>query len=391
MLKEELILFITQWYNKIFRIKNIEQFFEETSSFLDKTLKPDFIFFYISKLEKSFLKSKLKKEIETILKREGGAICENELINLLKRETELKKINLYHILNRTRKLGCFILGWKREKLSSKSEKILNLLVNSIILSISNIILNEEILELSLKLTSLKEELTLSNRSGTIEEMTRAIAHELRSPLATIYNSLSQIKRRYEERGFIEKNSNIELLLEAGLEEIKRINNLIKDLIIFSSPGRLNLHQIVNIKELIENVIEDVKEDPCFSENIDINFKYKLPYNELTSDYDRLKFALYNLVINGVQAIKERGNIDIVTYLKSHYLIIEVKDNGEGIEPSYMKKIFEPFFTTKHTGTGLGLSIVKRIIEDHGGKIEVESSLGKGTTFTIFLPFRPLIG
>lgn len=101
----------------------------------------------------------------------------------------------------------------------------------------------------------------------------------------------------------------------------------------------------------------------------------------------------NLVINAAQAIKERGEIRLRTCQDSAFTLIEVSDNGSGIPPAILSRIFDPFFTTKpvDVGTGLGLSISHGIVHKHGGRIEVESVLGNGTTFRIYLPMqRPAV-
>jgi len=95
----------------------------------------------------------------------------------------------------------------------------------------------------------------------------------------------------------------------------------------------------------------------------------------------------NLLLNASQAIENRGNIWITTHQLDERIKIEIKDDGKGIPKKILNKIFDPFFTTKPVGrgTGLGLSISYKIIENHGGKIKVESKENKGTTFTIVLP------
>ena len=103
--------------------------------------------------------------------------------------------------------------------------------------------------------------------------------------------------------------------------------------------------------------------------------------------NQLNQVFMNILVNGSQAIEEKGDIYIKTYTRDNNVVIEFKDTGKGIDKQNLKKIFDPGFTTKSrgVGTGLGLSIVYQIIKDHKGDIEVESELGKGTTFRIILP------
>jgi two-component system NtrC family sensor kinase len=106
---------------------------------------------------------------------------------------------------------------------------------------------------------------------------------------------------------------------------------------------------------------------------------------------QLNQVLMNIIDNAIFAIGDSGDIYIRTYSKNNILYIEIEDNGKGIAKENLEKIFEPFFTTKGVGegTGLGMSISYKIIDSHGGKIEVESELGKGTKFTVILPYDGL--
>jgi len=98
-------------------------------------------------------------------------------------------------------------------------------------------------------------------------------------------------------------------------------------------------------------------------------------------------VLLNLLLNAIQAITDEGEVKIRIGSIGTYATISVSDSGKGISAENLPNIFRPFFTTKGHGTGLGLSLAHRIIEDHGGLIDVQSTLDSGTTFTIFLPLR----
>jgi signal transduction histidine kinase len=116
------------------------------------------------------------------------------------------------------------------------------------------------------------------------------------------------------------------------------------------------------------------------------------FPEIQADPEQLKEALVNLVVNACEAMGEGGKIVITEEeahpeSRKHEAIIRISDNGPGIPEVACNKIFQPFYSTKEEGTGLGLSIASRIIHEHGGKIEVNSSEGKGTTFIISLPVK----
>ncbi len=97
--------------------------------------------------------------------------------------------------------------------------------------------------------------------------------------------------------------------------------------------------------------------------------------------------LLNLLLNGIQSMNKPGAVVLATGMEDNWAIISVSDSGCGIRPSDLTNIFRPFFTTKGHGTGLGLSLARRIVEEHGGRIEVASELGQGTTFSVFLPLH----
>ncbi|HMM59733.1 MAG TPA: ATP-binding protein, partial [Candidatus Rifleibacterium sp.] len=113
----------------------------------------------------------------------------------------------------------------------------------------------------------------------------------------------------------------------------------------------------------------------------------LPDLKVFVDSEKLKQVFLNLIFNGIQAMSNGGQISIRAHKQSEspWVTIEVQDTGAGMSPETVARVFEPFFTTRQRGTGLGLAIVKKIIDLHGGKIEVSSEPGKGTCFTIYLP------
>lgn len=109
--------------------------------------------------------------------------------------------------------------------------------------------------------------------------------------------------------------------------------------------------------------------------------------EVEHDCDQIHQVLLNLLLNALQAIDKDGRIVVTLKPQGGSAVIEVADNGRGIKPEHLPNIFRPFYTTKGEGTGLGLSLARRIVEDHHGRIDVSSALGKGTTFAVVLPLQ----
>lgn len=169
-----------------------------------------------------------------------------------------------------------------------------------------------------------------------------------------------------------------------ISEVERLNEIIDRFLIFARPKKLKTEN-VDINQILKNVIMLINKE---AEDNDIIFKECL--NEIPSinvDVNQIEQVFLNIIINAVQAMPSGGNIKITTeYLNADDLVqISVEDFGEGIKSEDYDKIFEPFYTTKEKGTGLGLAICARIIENHRGTIEVNSTLNVGTIVIIKLP------
>jgi len=232
---------------------------------------------------------------------------------------------------------------------------------------------------------IEAELTKADRLAAIGELSARIAHEIRNPLASISASVQLIA---EDRGIAEKDRN---LLEIVLRETDRLNELITDFLIYARPTQpvkteIFFHQLVS--ELLALLATDPRFDKVEIRNICENCI------AVIADIDQLKQVLWNLMVNAADALPLNGCITIdARVVDGHELArglttmaqISVTDNGCGIDGENLERVFEPFFTTKQGGTGLGLATVYRIIEAHGGRILVDSSKGKGTTFTLLLP------
>jgi signal transduction histidine kinase len=124
-----------------------------------------------------------------------------------------------------------------------------------------------------------------------------------------------------------------------------------------------------------------------SRSIEITLRKDPSLPEVEHDSDQIHRVLLNLLLNSLQAIDESGKIGVTVELQGQNAVIEVADNGRGIPADHLPNIFRPFYTTKGEGTGLGLSLARRIVEDHQGRINVTSTVGKGTTFAVVLPLQ----
>jgi len=241
------------------------------------------------------------------------------------------------------------------------------LVNSL-----NIMLNE--------LNKRSEQLIQTEKLASLGTLTSGVAHELNNPLNNISTSVQILLEELEEADSEHKKT---LLLDAE-KQIERARDTVKALLEFSKKRTFD-PKPVNFKDLVHNSILLIKgEIPT-----NVNYNVDIPDIQVNVDAHRIQQVLINLIINAVQAMEKGGNLSIRASKQDDNKIFyfEVQDDGEGISEEDLPKIFDPFFTTKEmgTGTGLGLSTSHGIIEQHGGRIEVSSKPGKGTTFTVYFP------
>ncbi len=236
---------------------------------------------------------------------------------------------------------------------------------------------------------LREKVASAQRMAALGEMAAKVAHEIRNPLLSIGGFARRLEKRLD--GDLKEHAKI------IVGEVQRLEGILNDTLSFVKGARLDRKK-VDINELIDNII-NLLEPAVYDRGNALIKEVEYPV-EAFIDHDRIKEAILNIVTNANQAT-DNGSIIIRAYIGKIYsesdlfgdrtekrgVIIEVEDNGCGIKEEDIDRVFDPFFTTRPTGTGLGLSITKRIIEEHGGKIEVESDWGKGTKFKIYLPLE----
>lgn len=206
------------------------------------------------------------------------------------------------------------------------------------------------------------------------EMGAMLAHEIRNPLAGIKGYAQVIEKKPME----ERNSRF-----AGriVVETQRLESLVSDLLDYARSDREKM-ATVDLGEVICHAAELLRPE---SEKLHIKITCECPEGlRVTGDQDRLGQVLLNLSKNAIQAMPESGFLRITAEAFDKHAVIKVVDNGHGISREEMSRIFEPFFTTRAKGTGLGLALCRKIIEEHGGSIEVQSAVGAGSTVSITL-------
>ena len=167
----------------------------------------------------------------------------------------------------------------------------------------------------------------------------------------------------------------------SLEGALRIKKIVSDLRTFSKQSESAVN-LVDINQILESTLSIVWNEIKFKIAVVKDYQAK---TQVFADSTQLSQVFLNLLINASQAIPEKGTVTLSTSEDNDTVYIKVSDTGPGIAPEVLPKIFDPFFSTKKTGSGLGLSVSYNIIKSHKGQIKAESTLGKGTTFTISLP------
>jgi PAS domain S-box-containing protein len=218
---------------------------------------------------------------------------------------------------------------------------------------------------------LREQTTLAR----LGEMAAIVAHEVKNPLAGIRGALQIIGSR------LPADNRDRPILKDIQERLDALNDLLEDLLLFARPKEPRAAP-AEVRPLIETTVGLLKRDPGMA-GVSVSVLGDSP--TILADAEQLRRVFLNLLINAGQAMDGHGVVHIVVSSANGTCEIAVKDEGPGIPPEVLERVFEPFFTTKHRGTGLGLPTARRIIERHGGSLQVNSSPGGGTLVLVSLP------
>lgn len=223
----------------------------------------------------------------------------------------------------------------------------------------------------------------SEKMAAVGQLAAGIAHEIRNPLASMSGSLQLL-----DSTFTSDNAEEKKLMRIALREIDRLNNLITEFLDFVRPEVLK-EDPVDINQVLRDVLEMAKLNGSLRKDIqqvvDLQAARSIPGHR-----DKLKQALLNIIMNAYQSMNESADpaIEVTTRDRDDAVVVTIKDRGCGIDAVGLRRIFEPFHTTKPKGTGLGLAITHKIIENHQGRIYVESTKGVGTEFTLEFKLNP---
>ena len=231
-----------------------------------------------------------------------------------------------------------------------------------------------------ELQKAQKELVNSERLAVVGDMTARLSHEIRNPLATIGGFARQLIKQPENVEIVQRNASV------IVNETERLEELLNDLLEMALPSQIKLEP-QHLPEILDQALLLANAD-FIALKVEVEKDYDPSIPEVLLDRARLLQALLNIVRNGAQSMPDGGILRVSTTMKNPTTAqIRISDQGKGISENALKHVFDPFYSTKLKGSGLGLPITWRIIQDHGGNIEVESEINKGTSFIISLPLQ----
>ncbi len=224
----------------------------------------------------------------------------------------------------------------------------------------------------------------ATRLMTMGNMISEISHDLRKPLTSIKGGLQILRGRWPE---VAENSDFFQLAE---DEVHRMNELVRELVDFSNPNRYETSK-ADLRQIILRAAELIGPDLRRSK-IEFSYDFDEANWDVIINKNQMMEVFLNVMINAIDAMRDGGKLEIrgliekPPHKKERYLAIKVIDSGVGIKKEHLSRVFDRYYTSKDTGTGLGLAVVERVISSHSGTLHIESEDGKGTTFTVYLPY-----
>jgi two-component system sensor histidine kinase HydH len=270
---------------------------------------------------------------------------------------------------------CTFLGfvlWDHYELAPGGERELGIRV--LFLFMTGILLNHFVTEsrrVAEDLVKAQAAVRRAERLAALGQLSAGLAHELRNALGVIRGSAELIVKHTSMENEVARE-----MAALVAREVDRTNSLVTRFLDFARPSALH-RSVQGLPEVIERAAKGFP--------VDTEYDPELP--AFSFDAEMMERVFVNLISNGAQAMPNGGRLRVRARRTGESAEVEVTDAGVGIAPENRESIFNPFFTTKPDGVGLGLAIVSKIIDDHGGKIAVESEVGVGTTFRISLPLH----
>jgi two-component system, NtrC family, sensor histidine kinase PilS len=227
-----------------------------------------------------------------------------------------------------------------------------------------------------KIRAMESRMRQADRLATLGRMSANIAHEIRNPLASLTGAIEVLTSPNTAEDARERLSQI------VARESERLNHIIKNFLEYARPAPLSIVTF-DVAAAAEEVLL-LLEHRASEGSLKVIREFR-PSLLWPVDAQQFRQILWNLCLNAVEAMPEGGELRVAAVVRGDTLEITVTDTGEGIAAGDVSHVFEPFFSTKSEGTGLGLALVHRVVQEHGGEIDVRSAPGLGTTFTLTLP------
>ncbi|MEH7181185.1 PAS domain S-box protein [Neobacillus vireti] len=225
----------------------------------------------------------------------------------------------------------------------------------------------------------EEVLHRQDKLAAVGQLAAGVAHEIRNPLTSM-------KGYAEFLTLDEKDPERLEFMNIILDEIERVNTIVEDFMVLAKPKMVELEE-KNVVPVIKNVVS-LLEFEARKKHVKLSFDCPHEIIQIECDENRLKQVFLNFIKNGIEAMPNGGELHVKTMIHDNNVQISIQDTGVGIPKDKLKQLGEPFYTTKKNGNGLGLMVSFKIIENHNGKVFVESEPNKGTTFNILLPAKP---
>jgi signal transduction histidine kinase len=284
------------------------------------------------------------------------------------------------IISKGKLIGILNLGHKEDKTiySNEDLELLSTLANQAAIAIENARLYEN-------LKQSQDTLRRADRLSSLGLLTAGLAHEIRNPLVAIRTFTQLLPERYNDAEFRDGFQGL------ALKEVDRICGLINDLLSFARPSKPNVAPEA-INDVVENITR-ILETQAKEKNVAIFREFSENLPKVWIDREQMKQVFMNLILNAIQAMQQGGSLSIATRSVARngadpvgeFVQVEVRDTGIGIPEDNLQHIFDPFFTSKDEGSGLGLAVSHQIVQEHGGFVTVESTVGKGTAFFVHVP------
>jgi len=258
-------------------------------------------------------------------------------------------------------------------------------------------LEELVEERTKQLKESQEQLLKSERLAAIGEVAAMVGHDLRNPLQAITNAVFVINNMGEVISFLREKpstppfnqeriskelTQFREMIDVIDDSVRYANKVVSDLLDLAKDQEPN-PQETDLNSLIRDVLSTMK----IPGNVTVTAQLDEALPRCKVDQTQMKQVYFNLVTNALQAMPEGGRLTIKSAKKGSIVEVQIMDTGVGIPQQNMEKVFDVLFTTKAKGAGLGLAVCKKLVKGHGGSIEVESEVGKGSIFTVKLPIR----